>query len=96
MTGNTAWHGHAALSRPLTIMGVERRWFLLSLTLSLATWNAVNSLITGAFIFATLYFAGWWAWRKDPQMLFIISASAASCVRYDPGKPSSWHLDVLE
>ena len=30
------WRGYPALSKPLTIMGVERRWFLLSATLGLA------------------------------------------------------------
>ena len=29
------WRGYPALSKPLTIMGVERRWFLLSATLGL-------------------------------------------------------------
>ena len=96
MTGSRPWHGHPALSRPLTILGVERRWFLLSLTLGLAMWNALNSIVTGAVIFSTLYAAGWWAWRKDPQMLSIVAASAASKVRYDPGKPSAWHVDILE
>ena len=40
--------------------------------------------------------SGWWAWRKDPQMLSIVAASAAGKVRYDPGKPSAWHVDILE
>ena len=59
-------------------------------------WNALNSLVTGAVIFSTLYVAGWWAWRKDPQMLAIVAASAAGKVRYDPGQPSAWHVDILE
>ena len=96
MTGDRTWLGHPALSRPLTIMGVERRWFFLSLTLSLAMWNALNSLFTGGLIFATLYGAGWLAWKRDPNMLAIIAASTSSRARYDAGKPSAWHLDLLE
>ena len=42
------WRGYPTLSKPLTIMGVERRWFLLSATLGLALWNAINSLMAGA------------------------------------------------
>ena len=49
------WRGYPTLSRPLTIMGVERRWFLLSATLGMAMWNALNSIMTGAMIFAVLY-----------------------------------------
>ena len=33
-------------------MGVERRWFLLSATLGLALWNAINSIVVGGLIFA--------------------------------------------
>ena len=95
MTGKRAWDGHPALSRPLTIMGVERRWFLLSATLGMAMWNAINSLVTGGVIFLTLYAAGWLAWRQDPNMLSIVAASATSRTRYDAGKPSRWHVDLL-
>ena len=48
MKRGKAWRGYPALSKPLTIMGVERRWFLLSATLGLAMWNAINSIVTGA------------------------------------------------
>ena len=52
MERRKAWRGYPALSKPLTIMGVERRWFLLSATLGLAMWNAINSIVTGGLIFA--------------------------------------------
>ena len=80
------WRGYPALSRPLTIMGVERRWFLLSATLGLAMWNAINSIVTGGLIFGVLYGAGFWAWKQDPNMLEILRASAKFRARYDPGK----------
>ena len=51
MERRKAWRGYPALSKPLTIMGVERRWFLLSATLGLAMWNAINSIVTGGLIF---------------------------------------------
>ena len=47
MQGAKTWPAYPALSAPLTIMGVERRWFLLSAMLGLAMWNAINSLLTG-------------------------------------------------
>ena len=86
MERGKAWRGYPALSKPLTIMGVERKWFLLSATLGLAMWNAINSIVTGGLIFAVLYGVGFWAWKQDPNMLEILRASAKFRARYDPGK----------
>ena len=46
--GARAWRAFPALSAPLTMMGVERRWFLLSATFALGIWNAMNSIMVGA------------------------------------------------
>ena len=94
MRGETIWNAYPALSRSLTILGVERRWFFLSLTLGLAMWNAINSLVTGGVIFAVLHGAGWLAWRRDPNMIEILRASTRFRSRYDPGKwvDSPWYL----
>ena len=66
MRGLRRWAGYAALNRPLTILGVERRGFLLIATLGLAMWNATASLVTGGVVFAVGYGAGWLAGRKRP------------------------------
>jgi len=89
MDGQKIWRGHATLSAPLKMMGVERRWFLLSATVALALWNAINSLLIGGVIFGVLYTAGLLAWRRDPAMLSILKVSASFRARYDPGKWSS-------
>ena len=86
MERGRTWRGYPALSKPLTIMGVERRWFLLSATLGLALWNAINSIVVGALIFAVLYGVGFWAWKQDPNMLEILRTSAQFRARYDPAK----------
>ena len=86
MKGGRVWRAYPALSQPLTLMGVERRWFTLSATLGLAMWNAVNSLLTGGLIFLVLYLFGWFAWKQDPNMLMILRVSARFKARYDPGK----------
>ena len=98
MQQGKAWRGYPALSKPLTIMGVERKWFLLSATLGLAMWNAINSIVTGGLIFAVLYGVGFWAWKQDPNMLEILRASAKSRARYDPGKwaAAPWTLSDSE
>ena len=66
MRGLRRWPGYAALNRPLTVLGVERRLFLLGATLALAVWNATASLVSGGVIFAGCYGAGWLAGRKRP------------------------------
>ena len=55
--GTTLWHGYAILSQPLTILGVERRFFLLAAVLGAGLWNAVNSLLVGGVVFVVLYVA---------------------------------------
>ena len=67
MERGKAWRGYPALSKPLTIMGVERRWFLLSATLGLAMWNAINSIVTGGLIFGVLYGVGILGLEARPQ-----------------------------
>ena len=96
MYGTTVWSGHPTLSRPLTILGVERRWFFLAATVGLAMWNAINSIMTAVLIFGTLYAAGLLAWRRDPAMLQIIAAGQSTRSRYDPGKPSPASVELVE
>ena len=50
--GPQALAGDAALNRPLTVLGVERRLFLLGATLAVAVWNATASLVAGGMVFA--------------------------------------------
>ena len=52
--GARAWAAYPALSAPLTMLGVERRWFLLSATIGMAMWNAINSIVLGAATFSVL------------------------------------------
>ena len=92
--GTRPWPAYPALSAPLTMMGVERRWFLLSATLGMAMWNAINSILIGAAAFSVLYGLGWWAWRTDPHMLTILRESVRFKTRYDPAKWAAhpWYI----
>ena len=96
MRGLRRWAGYAALNRPLTILGVERRGFLLVATLGLAMWNATASLVTGGVVFAVGFGAGWLAGRKDPDMLGVLRAGTRFPSRFDPGKwaDEPWHLVI--
>ncbi len=95
MHGNRVWTGHPALSRPITIMGVERRFFILAATLGMAMWNVLNSITVSGLMFGTLYGAGLLAWRRDPAMLQIVAAGQTARTRYDPGKPSSATVELV-
>ena len=83
---------------PLTMMGVERRWFLLSATIGMAMWNAINSVVIGAGTFCVLYGVGWWAWRTDPHMLTILRESVRFKTRYDPAKWAAqpWYVRITQ
>ena len=85
MRGRRVWRGYRILSQPLTVLGVERRFFLLAATLAAAIWNAVNSLLAGGLVFAVLYGAGWLAWRHDQHLVGVIRVAIRYRSRYDAG-----------
>lgn len=82
------------LHRPLTVWGVDRRLFFLSLMLGAATFNLFYSFLAGCLMFAGLYVGAFWATRNDPEMLRILLASSRSRRRYDPGKPGRVAVEV--
>ena len=98
-SGARPWCAYPALSAPLTMLGVERRWFLLSATIGMAMWNAINSILIGA---ATV-FACCTAWAggpgaTDPHMLTILRESVRFKTRYDPAKwaESPWYILITQ
>ena len=84
--GSRQWRGYEVLSRPLTVLGVERRFFLLAAILGAAVWNAANTLLGGLLMFAVLYVAGWFAWAHDENMVVVIRAAVRYGNRYDAGR----------
>lgn len=83
-----------ALHRPLTICGIDRRLFFLTLLLGAATFNLFYSFLAGLLVFGGLYGFGLWATHRDPEMLRILFASARSRRRYDPGKHERVDMEV--
>lgn len=90
MQGRRQWQGYQSLSRPLTILGVERRCFILSLTFAAALGQATASLLAAGLAAGLVLLAGRWAWARDPHLLDIVRKSASLRTRYDPGK---WATD---
>ena len=77
---------HRTLSRPLTILGAERKLFFFAMCLGAATFNLLSSLLGGILIFLLLYFAARWATQTDPQILRFLLTAAKLRNQYDPAK----------
>jgi len=77
---------HRSLSRPLTILGAERRLFFFAMCVGAATFNLLGSLLGGCLIFLLLYLLAQWATRTDPQILRLFLTAARLRTQYDPMK----------
>jgi type IV secretory pathway TrbD component len=77
---------HRSLSRPLTVLGAERKLFFFAMCLGAATFNLLNSLVGGLLMFLLLYFLARWASQTDPQILRFLLTTARLRPRYDPMK----------
>jgi type IV secretory pathway TrbD component len=77
---------HRSLSRPLTILGAERKLFFFAMCLGAATFNLLNSLLGGLLIFLLLYALARGATQTDPQVLRFLLAAAKLRTQYDPMK----------
>src|SRR5579871_519326 len=77
---------HRSLSRPLTILGAERKLFFFAMCLGAATFNLLNSLLGGVLIFFLLYLFARWATATDPQILRFLLTAAKVRAQYDPMK----------
>ena len=77
---------HRSLSRPLTILGAERKLFFFAMCLGAATFNLLGSLLGGLLIFLLLYLVARWATATDPQILRLLFTAARLRRQYDPMK----------
>ena len=75
-----------SLSRPLTILGAERKLFFFAMCMGAATFNLLGSLLGGVLIFLLLYFLARWATSTDPQVLKLLFHAAKLRREYDPVK----------
>jgi type IV secretory pathway TrbD component len=79
---------HRSLSRPLTILGAERKLFFFAMCLGAASFNLLGSLLGGILIFLLLYFVARWATVTDPQILRLLLQAQRLRSQYDPAKLS--------
>jgi type IV secretory pathway TrbD component len=77
---------HRSLSRPLTILGAERKLFFFAMCIGAATFNLLASLAGGILMFLLLYLFARWATKTDPQILKLLLTAARIKTQYDPMK----------
>jgi type IV secretory pathway TrbD component len=77
---------HRALYRPLTVFGVERRLFFLSLLGAVVVFNLFYSLMAGVALFAVLVAGARWSTAHDPQALQVLLRHGGTRRRYDAAK----------
>src|SRR5260370_39869281 len=75
-----------SLSRPLSILGAERKLFCFAMCLGAGTFNLLNSLLGGVLMFVLLYLLARWATQTDPQILRFLLTAAKLRSQYDPMK----------
>jgi len=75
-----------SLSRPLTILGAERKLFFFAMCVGAGTFNLLGSLLGGVLMFLLLYFFARWATQTDPQILRFLLTSPKLRNQYDPAK----------
>jgi type IV secretory pathway TrbD component len=77
---------YRSISRPLTILGAERKLFFFAMCIDAGTFNLLGSLLGGVLMFLLLYFVVRWATETDPQILRILLTSPKLKTQYDPSK----------
>ena len=75
-----------SLSRPLTILGAERKLFFFAMCLGAATFNLLGTLLGGISMFLLLHLLARWATSTDPQLLRLLFLAAKLRREYDPMK----------
>jgi len=77
---------HRSLSRPLTILGAERKLFFFAMCVGAGTFNLLGSFAGGLLMFLLLFVLARWTTGTDPQMLRLLFASGRLHAEYDPAK----------
>lgn len=77
---------YQSLNKPLTLLGIDRKWFFLLISISVAVFNLSGALLPAIVLFFPLFFGLRMVARIDPQVLRIVLTSGRLASRYDPAK----------
>ncbi len=84
--GPTVHSTYLALSRPLTVMGCERRLFLGAVCAGTAAFSSFNAPLAGLALFGAGLGLGVLTTKRDPALPIVLLRSARCSRRYDPAK----------
>lgn len=73
-----------ALDKPLTILGVERKFFFSILILSFGLFQASKVLLPALMVFFILWLIAKAAMQSDPRLFEILIRGSRFASRYDP------------
>ena len=77
---------YRSISRPLTILGAERKLFFFAMCIGAGTFNLLGTLLGGVLVFLLLYSVARCATKTDPQILRFLLTSHKLRAQYDPSK----------
>src|SRR5260370_40321454 len=77
---------YRSISRPLTILGAERKLFFFAMCLGAATFNLLGSLLGGILMFLLLYFIARRATATGPPFPPLPATSTQLRTHYSPAK----------
>ena len=77
---------YRSISRPLTILGAERKLFFFAMCIGGGTFNLLGSLLGGVLMFLLLFLVARCATTTDPEILRFLLTSAKLRGQYDPAK----------
>ncbi len=93
-TGREMKRSYPALSRPLTLLGCERRLFFGAACLGAAAFSSFSAPLAGLLLFGSGYVAGLLITRNDPALPAVLLRSASCKRRYDPARRSSLPVPI--
>ena len=86
---------YRSLNKPLTILGIDRRLFFLTVLAGAGTFNFFATLRGGLLVFACLYVLFRRINRDDPSALQILMRASGARAVFDPAKTDEllvWHV----
>jgi type IV secretory pathway VirB3-like protein len=85
---------YKTMNRPLTILGVERRLFFVSLVSGGGVFSLLHSLLGGLGLFIAGLIVARIATNKDVEILRVLFNAGKFSVRYDPMKPDGAEIRI--
>src|SRR6201988_1688215 len=79
---------HRSLSRPLTILGAERKLLVFAMCIGAGTFNLLGSLLGGLLMFLLLYCVARWPPQTGPRILRFFITTPKLRSHYHPAKLS--------